>query len=225
MNAARNYFLYSDGPSEDPIALPPPPRLLVEWEPRWRGFYTALGPALRPSEPPLAGECRAGAVHGRNSVLSVLLHLTALLVVISISVHVMRSQQLLHAEEAHEYQVIYYSGNELPQVTGDAGGAEAGATGRAGGRELYHPTQVIRIVRGNKPVDVIADAPHLKLPRTSAPIANLLTLPALDPGPPPVSSLHARTVAVSALQPAPLLLRRKSGVNRFHKLRQYLYRS
>jgi hypothetical protein len=49
-----------------------------------------------------------------------------------------------------QWDVIYYSGDELPQ-TQDRGGAEAGKSGRAGGQQAHHRTQTIRVARGDKP--------------------------------------------------------------------------
>ena len=46
--------------------------------------------------------------------------------------------------ERPKYEVIYFSGNELPQ-TEDLGGAETGVSGRAGGEEAFHRTQTIRV--------------------------------------------------------------------------------
>ena len=60
-----------------------------------------------------------------------------------------------------KYDIIYYSGNELPK-TEDVGGAEAGRSGRAGGREAFHPTQTIRVARGSTVRETVADAPKLE---------------------------------------------------------------
>ena len=57
------------------------------------------------------------------------------------------------------YEVIYYSGNELPR-TEDLGGAQSGTTGRAGGREANHPTQTIKVARGRSLASQIVDAPN-----------------------------------------------------------------
>ncbi len=46
-----------------------------------------------------------------------------------------------------KYDVIYFSGKELPR-TRDVGGAQSGRSGRSGGREAHHPTQTIHVARG-----------------------------------------------------------------------------
>ncbi len=71
------------------------------------------------------------------------------------------------------YEVIYYSGDELPR-TEDLGGAQAGATGRAGGQEAHHRTQTIHVARGGSLTPKVVDAPNLKLPSSSGAVANLL---------------------------------------------------
>ena len=104
-----------------------------------------------------------------------------------------------------KYDIIYYTGNELPK-TEDVGGAEAGRSGRAGGREAYHPTQTIRVARGTTVRETVADAPKLNLPVSNSAVANLLALKAL-PGPAPAegmrSSLRAPTLTQMAVAPAP----------------------
>src|SRR5207249_6401881 len=45
-----------------------------------------------------------------------------------------------------KYDIIYFSGEELPRAE-DAGGAQSGRSGRAGGQEAHHRTQTIRVAR------------------------------------------------------------------------------
>ena len=80
-----------------------------------------------------------------------------------------------------KYDIIYYTGNELPR-TEDVGGAQAGRSGRAGGQEAHHPTQTIRVARGANVRETVADAPKMNLPVSNSAVANLLALKAL-PGP------------------------------------------
>ena len=104
-----------------------------------------------------------------------------------------------------KYDIIYYSGNELPR-TEDAGGAESGRSGRAGGREAHHPTQTIRVARGSSLRETVADAPKLDLPKSNSAVANLLALKAL-PGPAPAegmqSSVRAPVMSADGSAPAP----------------------
>jgi hypothetical protein len=64
-------------------------------------------------------------------------------------------------------EVIYYSADELPR-TEDLGGAQSGATGRAGGHEAHHRTQTIKVARGASLAEKVVDAPNLKLPSSPA---------------------------------------------------------
>jgi hypothetical protein len=98
-----------------------------------------------------------------------------------------------------KYDVIYYSGNELPR-TEDVGGAEAGRSGRSGGREAHHPTQTIRVARGSTLRETVADAPKLDLPRSNSAVANLLALKAL-PGPAPAEGMRSSLRAPYCLRP------------------------
>jgi hypothetical protein len=104
-----------------------------------------------------------------------------------------------------KYDIIYYSSNELPR-TEDVGGAQAGRSGRSGGREAHHPTQTIRVARGSMVRETVADAPKLDLPKSNSAVANLLALKAL-PGPAPAegmrSSQRAPVLTQTAVAPAP----------------------
>src|SRR6266852_5525496 len=103
-----------------------------------------------------------------------------------------------------KYDVIYYSGDELPR-TEDAGGAETGRSGRAGGQEAYHRTQAIRVARGISLRDKVVDAPKLDLPRSDSAVANLLAYRGV-PGPPPAeglqSSLRTPAMLFAPISPA-----------------------
>src|SRR5580700_1437293 len=114
------------------------------------------------------------------------------------------------------YEVIYYSGDELPR-TQDLGGAQSGATGRAGGQEAHHPTQTIRIARGGSLSQKVVDAPNLKLPSSSDAVANLLAFKS-NPGPPPLegtrSNLAARSLPANVIPPAPVNVARDQSRSR-----------
>jgi len=97
------------------------------------------------------------------------------------------------SSRASQSDVIYYSGDELPQ-TQDRGGAQAGKSGRAGGSQAHHRTQTIRVARGDKPTEKIVDAPKLNLPHSDSAVANLLAFKP-NPGPPPAEGLRSAHAA------------------------------
>ncbi len=181
------------------------PKLLVAWEPRWEGFVSAIRPALSRSAPRLSAECDAGLNAGRMTFASFLLHAAIVFVMIAVSAQSLRMRGYERVDpydafEPSEYHIIYYRGQELPEMK-DAGGAESGASGLSGGRELYSPTQVIRIVRGNKLVETVVDSPSLKLPHTNEAVANVLSLPAGPAAAPPMTGLRS-LMASANLAPA-----------------------
>jgi hypothetical protein len=107
-----------------------------------------------------------------------------------------------------QWDVIYYSGDELPQ-TEDRGGAQSGKSGRAGGHQAHHRSQAIRVARGDRPSEIVVDAPKLNLPHSDSAVANLLAFKT-NPGPPPAEGLRsahpALTLpAMSVVPPAPEL--------------------
>jgi len=73
------------------------------------------------------------------------------------------------------YDVLFYSGDELPR-TEDLGGAKAGGSGRAGGKQAHHRSQTIRVARGGSLAPRVVDAPDLKLPASAGAVANLLAI-------------------------------------------------
>jgi hypothetical protein len=106
------------------------------------------------------------------------------------------------------WDVIYYSADELPQ-TQDRGGAQAGKSGRAGGQQAHHHTQVIHVARGDKPSEKVVDAPKLNLPHSDSAVANLLAFKP-NPGPPPAEGLRSSLIApilptISPVAPPPEL--------------------
>ena len=164
------------------------PKLLVEWSSPWQEFRTAIGPALGRSAPALAGETPIGMFPLRGILLSwgAEAILLAMIIILPAKLALL---QPFRPPAISRHEVIYYHGNELPQVQ-DFGGAQAGRTGRAGGQEAYHRTQTLRVARGNSPSEKVVDAPNLKLPVSLAPVANLLAVKPV-PGPPPAEGLKS----------------------------------
>ena len=150
------------------------PNFLVEWPSRWNEFLTAIGPALGKSPKRLAGEARSGLFPWWGILLSWALELLLLVAVIVVPAK-LASMQPYEPPPKPKYDIIYYSSNELPR-TEDVGGAEAGRSGRSGGREAHHPTQTIRVARGNTLRETVADAPKLDLPKSNSAVANLLAV-------------------------------------------------
>jgi len=180
------------------------PNFLVEWPSRWDEFWTAIGPALGKSPKRLAGEAQVGLFPWWGILLSWALELLLLVAAIVVPAK-LASMQPYEPPSKPKYDIIYYSSNELPR-TEDVGGAQAGGSGRSGGREAHHPTQTIRVARGSIVRETVADAPKLDLPKSNSAVANLLALKAL-PGPAPAegvrSSLRAPVLTQTAVAPAP----------------------
>lgn len=153
--------------------------LQVHWESRWRSFCTALRPALMRSPRPLALEQQRSPTITRAFFSSLLLHAGVIgfsLSVVPLLDIVIRPPVSVRQLQS-QYEIHMISAPYLPQLT-DAGGAEQGIEGRAGGHEAYHPRQVIRISRGRKLTDTVVDAPRLNLPPTTRPVANMVVVPA-----------------------------------------------
>ena len=180
------------------------PNFLIEWPSRWEEFLTAIGPAFGRSPKRLAGEAQTGLFPYWGILVSWACELLLLVAAIVIPSK-LASMQPYEPPAKPKYDIIYYTGNELPK-TEDLGGAQAGRSGRAGGREAYHPTQTIRVARGAAVRETVVDAPKLNLPVSNSAVANLLALKAL-PGPAPAegmrSSLRAPTLTQMAVAPAP----------------------
>jgi hypothetical protein len=180
------------------------PNFLVEWSSPWREFLTAIRPALGRSPQHLAGEARTGLFPYRGMLVTWVLE-AALLVAVIVLPAKLAFMRPYAPPPPPKYDIIYFSGDELPR-TQDAGGAQAGRSGRAGGREAHHRTQTIRVARGNQLRDKVVDAPNLKLPRSDSAVANLLAYKPV-PGPPPTeglrSSLRAPAVPQTIVPPTP----------------------
>jgi hypothetical protein len=164
------------------------PKLLVEWSSPWQEFRTAIGPALGRSPAALAGETPIGLFPLRGILLSwgAEAILLAMIIILPAKLALL---QPFRPPTISKHEVIYYHGDELPQVQ-DFGGAQAGRSGRAGGQEAYHRTQTLRVARGNSARDKVVDAPNLKLPISLDPVANLLAVKPV-PGPPPAEGLKS----------------------------------
>jgi hypothetical protein len=171
------------------------PKLLVEWSSPWQEFRSAIGPALARSPRRLAGEAHTGLFPYRGILLSWGLELALLTAVIVIPAR-LASMRPYEPPPPARYDIIYYSGDELPR-TEDLGGAETGQSGRGGGQEAYHGTETIRVMRGNSLRQTVVDAPQLKLPVSNSAVANLLAYKPI-PGPAPAEGMRA-------LEPAPEL--------------------
>ena len=183
------------------------PRLLVEWSSRWEEFKSAFRPALTRAPRRLAGEAPVGMFPYRGMLVSWLLECLLLIAVIVLPER-FASLEIPLPPTRPQWDVIYYSGEELPQ-TQDRGGAQAGKSGRAGGRQAHHRTQTIRVARGDKPSERVVDAPKINLPHSDSAVANLLAFKP-NPGPPPAeglrSALTAPTLpAMSVVPPSPEL--------------------
>ncbi|MGA9472809.1 MAG: hypothetical protein WBV36_10115 [Terriglobales bacterium] len=163
-------------------------RLLVEWSSPWEEFKTALRPALARSPEALAGEAPVGIFPYRGILVSWLLECLLLIAIIVIPARI-ASMQPFVAPPRPKWDVIYYSGDELPQ-TADRGGAQAGKTGRAGGQQAHHRTQTIKVARGDKPGETVVDAPKVNLPHSDSAVANLLAFKPI-PGPRPAEGLQS----------------------------------
>ena len=190
---------------------PEPPRLLVEWSSPWEEFKSALRPALTRPPKALAGEAPIGMFPYRGMLACWLLECLLLIALIVLPEHFVSLE--IPTPSTHPQQdVIYYSGDELPQ-TQDRGGAQAGKSGRAGGQQAHHRTQTIHVARGDKPNERVVDAPKINLPHSDSAVANLLAFKP-NPGPPPAEGLRssliaptlpAMTMTMSAVPPSPEL--------------------
>jgi hypothetical protein len=180
------------------------PKFLIEWPSRWDEFLSAIRPAMGRSPERLAGEAHTGLFPYWGILISWVFELAFLIAIIVIPAK-LASMRPYEPPPKPKYDIIYYSGNELPK-TEDVGGAEAGRSGRAGGREAYHPTQTIRVARGSTVRETVADAPKMNLPVSDSAVANLLALKAL-PGPAPAegmrSSQRSPSLSQMAVAPAP----------------------
>ncbi len=186
---------------------PDPPRLLVEWSSPWEEFKSALRPALTRPPKRLAGEAPVGMFPYRGMLVCWLLECLLLIAIIVLPERFVSLEIPLPPTQPQR-DVIYYSGDELPQ-TQDRGGAQSGKSGRAGGQQAHHRTQTIRVARGDQPREKVVDAPKVNLPHSDSAVANLLAFKP-NPGPPPAEGLRSSLTApplpaMSAVPPSPEL--------------------
>jgi hypothetical protein len=193
---------------EELVQLHAEPKLLIEWSPRWHEFVTSIRPALARSTASLAGEAPCGIRPYRGMLATWLIEAFLLFVAIVLPTKLAQLRVYV-APKLASHDVIYYSGNELPR-TEDLGGAQAGASGRAGGNQAHNRTQTIKIARGGSLVDKVVDAPNLKLPSSRDAVANLLAIKP-DPGPPPIEGLRSSrrvpNLTSTVVAPAPNVIR------------------
>src|ERR1700674_4514799 len=152
----------------------------------------------------LAGEARSGLFPYRGMMVSWALEAALLIAVIIVPARLAKMRPY-SPPALPKYDIIYFSGEELPRAE-DAGGAQSGRSGRAGGQEAHHRTQTIRVARGDKPSEKVADAPKINLPHSDSAVANLLAFKP-NPGPPPAEGLRSsliapRLPAMSAVPPS-----------------------
>jgi hypothetical protein len=183
------------------------PQLLIHWSSPWEDFVTSIRPAMRRSGKPLAGEAPTRIFPFRGMAAAWALEGVLLAAAIVLPAK-LASLQPYVPPVAPKYDVIYFSGDELPQ-TEDIGGAEKGKSGRAGGQHAQHRTQTIRVARGNSPLEKVVDAPKINLPKSDFPVANLLAIQGM-PGPPPTAGLRSAVRALpqaDPIAPAPSISR------------------
>ena len=101
------------------------PKLLVEWSPRWGEFVTSIGPAFSRSRPRLAGEAPDTLMPYRGMLKSFSIQFLLLFAAI-VMPHQIDRLRPYAAPKVRPYEVIYYSGDELPR-TQDLGGAQSGS--------------------------------------------------------------------------------------------------
>lgn len=156
-------------------------KLLLEWPSPWQEFWSSLGPALRPSPPKMRMEAEAGLFPGREMLLVLLVEIAALAAAMAIPAGITDRDQAL-APQTHD--ILYFTADELPR-TDDFAGGRAGRHGASGGSSLQHPTQTIKVARGEKLDSRVVDAPSLDLPQSESQISNLLAYKAAVPAAPP----------------------------------------
>jgi hypothetical protein len=182
------------------VIMPEAPKLLIEWSSPWQEFLTAVGPALHRSPKRLAGEARPGIFPYPGILAAWVVEAACLFAAIVLPGKLARMQPYTPPAKA-KYDVIYFSGEELPQIE-DAGGARSGKSGRAGGHEGYHRTQAIRVARGDARAEKVVDVPKINLPKSDLPVANLLAVNRI-PGPPPASGLRSSLPSLPEAAPVP----------------------
>jgi hypothetical protein len=182
------------------------PRILIDWEPRGRGFLQAIAPAFSRSKRRISVELHSARRPLRPILLSYLLHAAIVFALMTSVRDGWRTPDFVAPIEFHpeHYEIVYTPPNSLPQMI-DAGGATSGSSGTQGGAALRTPEQTIRIVRGNLVMPHVVDAPKLQLPHTETP-ANLLMSSAPAPSVPINAIQHERIMTVQAFTPTPAVV-------------------
>ena len=193
---------------EEAVQTYDPPKLLVEWSSPWHEFATSIRPGLARSTARLAGETPFGLIPGRIMLLACAIEAFLIFVAIVLPTKIQQLRpQVVPRIGSHD--IIYYSGDELPR-TEDLGGAQAGTSGKSGGKEAHHRTQTIKVARGHSLIEKVVDAPNLKLQSSRDAVANLLAIRP-NPGPPPTEGLRASrnlpSLTPTLIAPAPEVIR------------------
>jgi hypothetical protein len=150
------------------------PKLVLEWEPRWRNFVSSVRPAVARSAARLEAECdrTLALVHGPFT--SLILHCSAV-VLLFLPFDVVHSSRVrINNPIGKGSEVIYFSGPYLPELQ-DRGGAQFGRSGASGGSQSSN-TQSIRVARGPSLAKMNADSAKLYLPPSAQPVSNLLAM-------------------------------------------------
>lgn len=168
---------------------------LVELPPRRAEFLGNLRAALKISGSRLPFEDRLGHVSPRWMGASTLVHILVLILWLILPQALPRTAVIVPQEQP-KYDVVYYHAQALPQME-DAGGSMAGQSGKGGGQEAFHPTQVIRISRAPTLLKTVVDEPKMTLPRVAGPTANIVSLAAMPAPSVPVLAPQPVTVQVT----------------------------
>src|SRR5437868_3526239 len=100
-----------------PESEPAAPNFLIEWEPRWQSFKDSVGPAMERSPAHLAGELKPGMFPVHGMVTTWLLEFALLLAIIVIPSSLQQMGLFLPPPMSKpKYDVIYFSGDELPRT-------------------------------------------------------------------------------------------------------------
>jgi hypothetical protein len=86
-------------------------KLLVEWSSPWEEFLTAVGPALKRSPSPLAGEARSGLFPYRGMLACWAIEAAFLILIIVIPSR-LASLRPYEPPALPKYDIIYFSGDE-----------------------------------------------------------------------------------------------------------------
>ena len=90
-------------------------QLLVPWTPRWQGFVSSIRPAFRRKERPLAGEVAVGFFPLRGLLSAWTIEAFLLLMAVFLPAK-FASLHPTFPPPRPKPDVIYYSGDELPQT-------------------------------------------------------------------------------------------------------------